>query len=107
VAHENSVAFCGNALPVPLLIVLVSVRLAQLERWYPNLLARPALERVWAVAGFEATKEDMAAALCGKLEGLGSAADSKRGAGGSQGDIDDELNVKKALEEINAKMDRM
>jgi hypothetical protein len=65
-----SAALWGNTLPVPPLIVLVSVRLAQLERGGSHyLMYRPALQQVWAVAGLEGTKEDMALALAGKLKG--------------------------------------
>jgi hypothetical protein len=48
--------------------VLVNVRLNQLERAYPHLESRPALDRLWEVVGMTATKEDMEKALCGKWQ---------------------------------------
>jgi hypothetical protein len=95
-----SAALWGTTLPVPPLIVLVSIRLAQLERGGPYLMYRPALQQVWAVAGLEGTKEDMTLALAGKLKG-GPSFERTVAEEGSQ------VAIREDLERLEAKLDRL
>lgn len=105
VAHQNSAAQWGKTLPVPPLIALVNVRLAQLERGYPYLQSRPALQQVWSVAGLNGTKKHMGLALAGKLVGGSSL---EKTAGQEKEGNEEEINaIREEIAKLNEKLGRL